>query len=177
MTTAQSDTMYDMSAKSSHLQPAVDIITYLQANSINPILYGSLGVSIYLGPFKAFNDIDLLVDGQWTGRKWPDLVAIMQQKGFKVVDEHEHEFRHQDGRTVAFAEEAVLTRDGILTDLDEVVTREVAGGMQVRTLSPEAFRAAYLFSEKDGYRKNTRGKKDRDVISLLDQYLGLSANN
>lgn len=128
------------------------------------------GVSIYLGPFKAFGDVDLLISPVWLDEKWTDLQAIMTARGFKLVDEHEHEFQNTTGLCVAFAPETVLTRDGILDSLDEVV-RTKFNDCDVKTLTPEQFKRAYIFSEKDGYRKNTRGKKDQEIIQLLEAYI------
>jgi hypothetical protein len=153
-----------------HIKDALGIITYLQGHGMNPLLYGSLGVSIYLGSFKDFNDVDLLVEDAWLGDRWPELCDIMQGKGFSLVDEHEHEFRNQAGLSVAFAQETVLTRDKVVDSPDRIITKKV-GGVSFRTLSPEDFREAYRFSVKDGYRKDNRGKKDQKVIDLLDQYL------
>jgi hypothetical protein len=153
-----------------HLQPALKVLRYLETHSILPVLYGSLGASLYLGAFKNFGDIDFLVPKEWLAEKWPMLLDIMDQAGFKLIDDHEHEFQHSDGRIVAFAEEDVLIRDNILDSLDQLTTQNV-DNLPVRTLRPEDFKKAYEYSEKDGYRKARRGKSDRTVIELLDNYL------
>jgi len=44
----------------------------------------------------------------------------------------------------------------------------------MRILTAARFRAVCAFSEKDGYRADVRGKKDRAVIELLDAYLAAS---
>ncbi|HTE21772.1 MAG TPA: hypothetical protein VK674_01900 [Candidatus Limnocylindria bacterium] len=159
-----------MKTKPVLLKNALAIVRYLQGNGIDPLLYGSLGVSLYLGPFKDFNDIDLLIENTWLGERWPELIGVMQGRGFSLVAAREHEFQDQAGLSVAFAEETVLIRDKILDSLNLVITRKVDGTI-FRTLSPEGFREAYRFSVKDGYRKDKRGKKDQDVIELLDRYL------
>lgn len=159
-----------MSTTYDHLSSTLSVVKYLQINNIDPILYGSRGVSLYLDNFKAFNDTDLLVQPVWLRDKWDELRALMKADGYVLIDEHEHEFRNSDGDIVAFAEETVLIRDKVLGTLDEIVDIRV-GGLTIRTLSPSSFIQAYLFSEKDGYRKDSRGKKDRAIIELLKAYL------
>lgn len=70
------------------------IESFLKKHGVSPILYGSLGVSVYLGKFKDFDDIDLLIDDQWFNDKWSDLLRIMTQNGFELIDLKEHEFRN-----------------------------------------------------------------------------------
>jgi hypothetical protein len=103
------------------LLPVFEVIQFLKCENIDPILYGSRGVSIYLGKFRDFNDIDLLIDPTWLNDKWIHLQAVLSDNGFRLINEHEHEFERDDGIIVAFAEETVLIRDGIVTTLDDVV--------------------------------------------------------
>lgn len=158
-----------------YLRNALEIVGYLQSHNIHPILYGSTGASLYLGQFKTFSDVDLLIDGEWLKERWADLISLMKDRGFVLVDEREHEFKRADGLVVAFAEETVLTRDKILESLGEVIEKSV-GSMKIRTLSPRHFKKAYEFSEKDGYRASKRGKKDRSVIDLLATYINEHAD-
>jgi len=148
----------------------IEIIKDLQASKIDPILYGSQGISLYLGPFKKFGDIDLLVSDRYMNESWPTLVEIMSTIGFKLLDLHEHEFINDQGLRVGFASEDVLIRDGIIKQLEQVITIST-GGLSVRTLSANDFRTAYQFSRKDGYRKEMRGKNDQHVIDLLEAQL------
>jgi dienelactone hydrolase len=155
------------------LQRAVVLLKQLKKQGVDPILYGSIGVSVYLGNFKdTFGDIDLLVPDKWLDPKdkWSTLQPIMQKMGFTLIDEHEHEFRNDQGQEVAFAGESVLVRDGIVSDLKEIIRVEL-GGVSARTLSVASFKKAYEFSVKDGYRLEQRGKNDQEVIGLLDQYI------
>lgn len=139
-------------------------------NSIETILYGSRGVSLYLGNFKHFSDTDLLVHPMWLSEKWFDLLRVMSTLGYELVDEHEHEFRNKLNNIVAFAEDTILLRDGIIESFNDLNNIN-CGNTIVQTLSPESFVKAYVFSEKDGYRKNSRGKKDEVIIRLLRTYL------
>jgi hypothetical protein len=149
---------------------AVTIIEALRKHGIDPILYGSLGVSLYLGKFKDFSDIDLLVRPNWLETDWDKLQHVLSDIGFILVDAREHEFKNDTGVSVAFAKDTVLVRDKIVTSLDETVIATI-GTHTVRTLTPAQFRQAYRFSEKDGYRKHSRGKKDAVILRLLDDYL------
>lgn len=158
-------------AGTGHLDNATDVIKYLRKNYIDPILYGSLGLSLYLGDFKKFDDIDLLVKDEWLHKKWPKLVETMKSFGFKLIDEHEHEFVNQSGSKVAFAEESILTRDGISEDFNNDVVAKPVNGIMIKTLTLPAFRRAYEFSKQDGYRQKMRDKKDAQAISLIDSHI------
>lgn len=45
------------------------------------------------------------------------------------------------------------------------------GEVIVRTLKEEDFIKAYRFSAKDGYRRDQRGKKDSEIILMLENHL------
>ncbi len=132
-----------------------------------PILYGSQGVSLYIGNFKQFGDIDLLVDDRLLGEDWRLLIATMEKLGFTLDDEREHEFSNEEGTTVAFAGKSILMRDNIAQSVDEAIGDFLIEGKKIQTLTPEAFLRAYEHSVKDGYRKDVRGKKDSEIILLI----------
>lgn len=155
---------------------AVSVLRYLSEHSIQPILYGSVGLALYLGDFKEFDDVDLLISPDWLDKRWPELVEIMQANEYQLIDEHEHEFQNSEGKKVAFAADTVLVRDGISKNIKEDVVIVPVKGMLVKTLSPTAFKRAYEFSAKDGYRAKQRGKKDAKVIALIDGYLRKQAD-
>lgn len=161
--------MYDIYM--TKLQPqTLAILRHLTGSGVNPILYGSQGVSLYLGDFKKFNDIDLLVNERYLNSDWHLLVKIMQSHGYSLVDPLEHEFSNGGIPTVAFANEHILLRDGIVENLKQVSVFSI-DDLEVRTLSKEAFIKAYEFSKRDGYRKEVRGKNDTEIISMLKNKL------
>lgn len=139
---------------------------FLLTNKIDPILYGSLGVSVYLGNFKEFDDIDLLVEDIYLDNKWPDLVEIMKDNGFELIDAREHEFANEQNLKVAFAKKSILAKDNICDPQKDIETYN-KNGLSVKTLSKQSFINAYTFSSKDGYRKEKRGKNDLDIINQL----------
>lgn len=139
---------------------------FLSNNGIDSILYGSLGASVYLGNFKEFGDIDLLIPDLYLKDKWPELTSIMNNNGFKLIDEQEHEFSNDQGIEVAFAGQSILERDKICNPQKDIQIHYI-NGIAIKTLSKEAFIRAYIVSAKDGYRKDVRGKKDLDIINRL----------
>ena len=149
----------------------VSLISSLQDHGIDPILYGSQGVSLYIGQFKEFGDVDLLVPDEWVQKRWQELISVMGALGYSMVNEHEHEFEDEEKSTVGFAGESILIRDGISIPESQDIIWTTVSGASVRTLSAKAFRRVYRFSVHDGYRIETRGKKDAEIISLLDSYL------
>lgn len=152
-------------------KPTISIIGALQNEGIQPILYGSQGVSLFLGNFKEFGDIDLLVDNRWLYEDWNKLIGIMKGLAFELHDEHEHEFSNSDGQQISFASSEILAKDGIAHSLNEAVEEFIIDSVRIRTLKPEIFKKAYEFSAQDGYRKNVRGKMDSLVINLLSEYI------
>ena len=90
----------------------------------------------------------------------------MEERGFKLVNLREHEFKDSENYSVAFASEDILIRDGIVDDLSQLEVINVAG-ISIRTLRKEDFIKAYEFSRKDGYRKDVRGKNDDKILAML----------
>ena len=157
--------------KTMDLHKAHDIMGLLGWKGVDTVLYGSLGVSVYLGNFKEFGDADLLVAPEWMGDDWGDLQEIMTSIGFRLVDEKEHEFRGADDESVAFAPLSIFDRDGIEFDPTHDIVDIDVDGATIKTFSPALFRRAYEYSVKDGYRSEERGKKDQLIIDLLDNYM------
>jgi hypothetical protein len=141
------------------------IKSILQKYTIDPILYGSLGVSVYLGNFKQFNDIDLLIEDKWLENQWEDLKEIMNENGFYITDEKEHEFENEDKVKVAFAKYSILIKDKICQPKDAILVEKE--GTEIRTLTVKDFLKAYQFSVKDGYRTESRGQRDQEIIDKL----------
>jgi len=73
-----------------------------------------------------------------------------------------------DNKKVGFASKNILIRDKIINDYSELIQYKNTNAL---TLKPEDFLVAYKFSIKDGYRINTREKKDKDIINMLEAYL------
>ena len=141
---------------------------FLRESGIDSILYGSLGVSIYLGPFREFDDVDLLVDDEYVGRKWSALKNLMIKEGFEVSDEKEHEFVNTNGVKVAFAGKSVLVDDKIC-DLVDGVIKITVDGIEVKTLKLDGFIKAYTFSSTDGYRIEKQGNSDLNIVRKLKE--------
>jgi hypothetical protein len=155
------------------LAKAGKVMADLESEGVNCMLYGSLGVSIYVGDFKEFGDADLVVPPEWTGERWCELQEIMLSQGYELFDAKEHEFHSPTGESVAFAPVTIFERDGIeFDDARDVTTASTAAG-EIRTFTPELFKRAYEFSVKDGYRTEERGKKDQLVIELLNKAVAL----
>jgi len=143
------------------------ILEILKKLNIKPIIYGSFGVSAYLGNFKNFEDIDILVEDEFINEKWNEFRKLFESKGFNLINEKEHEFDF-GGKKVGFASRDILIRDKIISDYSELVQYKNPDAL---TLIPEDFLKAYRFSVKDGYRINTREKKDQDIIDELKSYI------
>lgn len=140
----------------------------LLENDVDSILYGSLGASVYLGKFRKFDDIDLLVNEEYLENKWNFLNELMIKNGFNLIDEKEHEFLNDKGVKVAFAKKNVLIKDEICNPETDVVSI-VVEGIVVKTLNVKGFIEAYTFSSNDGYRIEKRGDSDLNIVRKLKQ--------
>lgn len=145
----------------------VKILEILKRLNIKPVIYGSFGVATYLGDFKDFEDIDVLIEDEFLNNKWEEFRKLFESEGFDLVNEKEHEFEFND-KKVGFASKNILIRDKIINDFSKLVQFKDGDAF---TLTPEDFLRAYQFSVKDGYRINTRGKKDADIIEKLGDYV------
>lgn len=143
------------------------ILEILKELNIKPVIYGSFGVSLYLGDFKKFEDIDILIEDEFISNKWMEFRNFFELRGFNLIDEKEHEFELESKR-VGFASKNILIRDKIINDYSELVKYKNEDAF---TLNPEDFLKAYKFSIKDGYRINMRGKKDKSIIEKLEFYI------
>ena len=144
-----------------------EILGVLKKLHIQPVVYGSFGVSLYLHEFKTFGDIDLLIEYEFLHTRWEEFKNLFESNGFNLIDEQEHEFM-RDGKTVGFASKTILIKDKIITDFSELVKFKESDAI---TLTPYGFLKAYMFSIKDGYRIATRNKKDEDIIRRLEEYI------
>lgn len=142
-----------------------NILKTLKKLDIKPIIYGSFGASLYLGNFKEFGDIDILIEDNYIFDDWTEFRQIFESDGFILIDEKEHEFMFED-KKVGFAAKSILIRDRIINDYKELVQYK---RMKASTLTVAGFIRAYEFSINDGYRINTRNKKDRDIIMKLKE--------
>ena len=142
------------------------IIKILQELNIKPVVYGSLGVACYLGNFKQFGDIDLLVEDDFIDN-WEKFKVFLLSHNFILIDEKEHEFLF-DNFKVGFAKKSILVKDKIISNYLQLVNYKE---MAAYTLQPEHFLTAYRFSLKDGYRIKNRGKKDQEIIDRLTEYI------
>jgi len=147
-------------------QVLLKIIKILRKLSIKPVVYGSFGVSYYLGNFKQFSDLDLLIEDELIN-KWDEFKIFLSSYGFVLINEKEHEFIF-DNTKVGFAKKSILMRDKIICDYAELIKYKKTGAYIIR---PEHFLAAYRFSLKDGYRVANRAKKDQEIIDKLVEYI------
>ena len=143
------------------------ILEILKELNIKPVIYGSFGVATYLGNFKDFEDVDILIEDEFVNDKWQEFRKLFESKGFFLINGKEHEFE-LGGKKVGFASKNILIKNKIINDFSELVQYK---NINALTLTPEDFLKAYRFSVKDGYRINTRGKKDTEIIKKLETYI------
>ena len=135
---------------------------------IVPLLFGSLGLEQRLHTNLNADDIDVLIPEVFLNEKWNSVVTIMKDNGYVLYDLHEHAFE-KSGLSFAFASiESLTPFAGI--NLTRIPVIEEAG-IRYYLLSLQDYLKVYMASSKDGYRKNTKNKKDEQKIELINKAL------
>ncbi len=136
--------------------------------SVYPLLYGSLGLEKRLSADLNADDIDILIPEKYIKSEWHKLISIMNADGYRLIDEHEHEFSN-GSITVAYASlESLTPFAGIDISTIPIVEDE---GCRFLLLELPDYLKVYEASSKDGYRKNVKNKQDNIKISLIRKAL------
>lgn len=135
---------------------------------ITPLLYGSLGLEYLTGETLNADDIDILIPKVFLGDQWDVFRGFLEEKGYRLIDLHEHTFE-KDGIHFSYAQmEELEAFAGI--PMEEIGTAEL-GSVLFRLLSLGQYLQVYTASSRDGYRVNTKNKKDSEKIALIRELL------
>ena len=52
------------------------ILEILKELNIKPTIYGSFGVANYLGDFKSFEDLDILIEDEFVNDRWKEFKKL-----------------------------------------------------------------------------------------------------
>lgn len=134
------------------------------AFGIVPLLYGSLGLACRTGEELHADDIDVLIPGVFLQERWPSFLCALAQRGYALIDAHEHEFE-KDGVHYAYAQiEEIEPFAGVRVADIPLLERE---GVRFRLLTLEQYLKVYAASSRDGYRIEVRNKKDLEKIEFI----------
>lgn len=139
----------------------------LNCRGVMPLLYGSLGLWHRTGEAVFADDIDVLLPETWLSEQWSAFQTLLQAEDWRLIDAHEHTFEKRGVHCSFAALEELETFAGV--PISEIETRTESGA-KYRLLSVKQYLAVYKASAKDGYRVNTRGKKDAEKIALLENW-------
>lgn len=134
--------------------------------NIIPLLFGSLGLEQRLHTNMNADDIDILIPEVFLCEKWSSIVTIMKDNGYVLFDLHEHAFE-KSGLSVAFASIESLTPFAGVNLTKIPVIEET--GIRYYLLNLQDYLKVYIASSKDGYRKNTKNKKDEEKIEWINR--------
>ena len=70
---------------------------------IVPLLYGSLGLEYLTEDALGSDDIDILVPREFITERWNEFKAVLEERGYVLLDEHEHTFV-RDGVAYSYAD-------------------------------------------------------------------------
>ena len=140
---------------------------------IVPLMYGSLGLEYLTGKNLNADDIDILIPKTFVTDRWDEFQAVLEKAGYALIDEHEHTFE-KDGIHYSYAQiEELEAFAGI--PVPQIQTLE-NNGVQFKLLSLRQYLNVYTASANDGYRINTKNKKDSEKIALIQELLSLQPN-
>ena len=134
--------------------------------NIIPLMYGSLGLAHITSIELAHSDIDILIPSVFINENWDDLKEIVENLGYKLEDIEEHEFKNDRYRIAFSSIEELETFVGIR--VQDIMQREI-DQIKYKILNLEQYEIVYKKSIQDGYRIQTRNKKDQEKLELINQ--------
>ena len=135
---------------------------------VSPLLYGSLGLEILTRRSLDPKDIDLLIPLEFIQERWENLKSELEEQGYKLIDINEHEFSNGHHK-LGFSDIEDL-EDYAAININEIEYRDYSD-IKYRLLNLNQYLLVYSRSVKDGYRINTRNKKDNEKIDLIKEIL------
>ena len=147
----------------------------LELNKIGiiPRLMGSLGLEFATKPEWDPSDIDIHVPGDPRGwdapdelriYNWDNILKVMEDLGYKLVDLHEHEFQ-KNNLSVEFGSISSLFDFAGILESDIEITQ--IDGVKFRIPNKKQFLKIYEESSKDSYRNDNNNNKDFLKIDYL----------
>ncbi len=141
--------------------------------NITPLMYGSLGLEYLTGKNLNADDIDILIPRTFLTDRWHDFRAVLEKNGYVLIDEHEHTFKKKEIHYSYAQIEELESFAGIPLSEIEIVDN---GNIRFKLLSLLQYLKVYTASAKDGYRINTKNKKDSEKIALIQEQLSFRPN-
>lgn len=92
----------------------------------------------------------------------------MENKGYVLLDEHEHTFQKDD---VLYSYASVEELESFVGIKRWEIKQQEKENIQFCLLTSEQYLKVYTASAKDGYRVNIRKKKDNEKIVLIENQL------
>jgi len=136
--------------------------------NVIPILYGSLGLYKIIGEYSECSDIDILIPDEFVNERWDELIDLMEKMGFKLKDEHEHEFI-RGSEIVAFAKQDDLIKR-IELDPNKLTVSNI-NNIKFKELLIKNYLSEYRLMLRDDYRQKKRKKADQEKIDLIEKYI------
>ena len=137
---------------------------------MTPLLYGSLGLEQRLGVSLASDDIDVLLPQRALNAGWQRLITVMEQLGYTLLDEKEHEFVKGDFRVAYAPLEDLEPFAGVDIRMIPLIREN---GISYYLPELQDYLRVYEASSRDGYRKNVKNKQDRQKIDLILKASGI----
>jgi len=139
--------------------------------NINPVLYGSLGLSKIIKKGLNSEDIDILVPQKYITTDWNILIKTLQKINYQLVNKKEHEFVCRNYKIGISVEEDLLLYAKIDHKKLKIVSNNDAN---YKVLDINQYRKVYEKSKTDSYRAQKNNKKDLKKLKLIDNYIKMS---
>lgn len=131
---------------------------------IKPLLYGSLGLEVLLKQSLNSDDIDILIPEVYIKNQWKEFKQVLENKGYRLIDEHEHTFIKDD---IVFSYACIEE----LETFANIPLSDIKQNSIFQELNLRQYYQVYHASIKDGYRINHRYKKDQEKINTICEAL------
>lgn len=135
---------------------------------VAPLLYGSLGLEYLTGENLNADDIDILIPKAFIAEKWDEFRNVLEENGYKLIDESEHTFQ-KNGVHYSYAGIEELEQFAGIAMAD--IEQKECENARFKLLSLEQYLKVYTASAKDGYRAEKRHKNDADKIEFIQEQL------
>jgi hypothetical protein len=151
------------------------------AFSVIPVLHGSLGLQRLVDDNLSPDDIDVGVPLFMLSEKWADLVKLMENGGYEMIDLHEKCFRYSDDISMSFCAIEGTNEHSTIPGLCDFAGIDLVecpiieeNGAVYRIPTLHQYLAIYKSSQDDEYRKDKTNDKDKRKIDTIHRALNIA---
>lgn len=136
-----------------------------------PLLYGSLGLEVLTNNSLDSDDIDILIPEKYIKEElWIEFKEYLENKGYQLIDEHEHTFIKDD---IKFSYASIENLDEFAGIKVEDINKYTENEIEYLLLDLPQYLKVYERSSLDGYRINHKEKQDYKKIEFIKHMMDM----